>query len=389
MPELPHIPLQEYSQRLERLRALMRRNDLDAVLLGTGTNLRYFSGYPSPVRSGCRPFFLLLPLASDPVFIVHGGRKAEAERFSWVKDVREYTELSRVPVQLIRDALHECGALGGQLGMELGFEQSFDVPYLEFCRLREGLPPTMIVDAGPCLWQLRMIKSEAEIACQRQACHILSDAYAKVFAAVREGTTEREVANYLRSCFENEGATDQWILITSGHGNYDLATKLPEGRPIRRGDMVWIDAGCAVSGYWSDFSRAAVVGEPSAEQCRAQEAVHQITWEAVQEVRPGVSVLHLARFCNTRLARLGFAITSSISGLASRVGHGVGLDVTEPPHVAEYDDTILEPGMVITLEPGVATEYGTFHVEENVLVTREGCEVLSTAPRALWCIATQ
>jgi Xaa-Pro aminopeptidase len=153
--------------------------------------------------------------------------------------------------------------------------------------------------------------------------------------------------------------------------------------------MLWIDAGCAVGGYWSDFSRAAVVGQPSAEQYRAQEEIHEITWEAVQKVRPGICASQLAQACNTRLAGLNFAITSSISGLASRVGHGLGLDVTEPPHIAEYDDTILEPGMVITVEPGVAAEYGTFHVEENVLVTREGYEVLSTAPRALQCIATQ
>jgi Xaa-Pro dipeptidase len=388
LSDVPQVPLQDYSRRLEQLRALMRPNDLQAVLLGTGTNLRYFSGYPSPARSGSRPFFLLLPLAGDPVFIVHCGRKAEAQRFSWVKDVREYTQLSQVPVQLIRDALKECGSLGGKLGMELGFEQSFDVPYLEFSRLQRGLPATTIVDAGSCLWRLRMIKSEAELACQRRACQILSDAYAKTFTAVREGTTELEVANHLRTHFENEGATDHWILITSGRGNYDLATKLPDARPIRRGDMVWIDAGCAVCGYWSDFSRAAVVGEPSAEQCRAQETIHQITWEAVQKVRPGTSASQLAQACKTRLAKLDFVITSSISGLASRVGHGVGLDVTEPPHIAEYDETVLEPGMVITLEPGVATEYGTFHVEENVLVTPEGCEVLSTAPRALWCIAT-
>lgn len=388
MLHLPRIPEQEYPQRLERLRALMRARGLQAVLLGTGTNLKYFSGYPSPTRSGSRPFFLLLPLAGDPVFIVHCGRKAEALRFSWMKDIRDYTQLSRVPVELIREALAECSALHGNLGMELGLEQSFDVPYLEFRRLQEGLPGSEIVDAGDLLWRLRMLKSEAEIACLRRACAILSDAYARTFTAVREGTTERETANCLRAHFENEGAGDSWILITSGPGNYDLATKLAEPRPIQRGDMVWIDAGCAVDGYWSDFSRAAVVGEPAAEQLHAQEAIRQITWEAIQKVRPGVRASELARICNTRLAGLGFPIASSISSLASRVGHGVGLDVTEPPHIAEYDQTVLEPGMVITIEPGVATEYGTFHIEENVLVTHDGSDVLSTAQRALWRIAT-
>ncbi len=182
------------------------------------------------------------------------------------------------------------------------------------------------------------------------------------------------------------GASDHWILITSGAGNYDLATKLPEARAIKGGEMVWIDAGCAVSGYWSDFSRAAVVGEPSADQRNAQDAIYRITWEAVQRVRPGVEAAELARICNAGLEKIGFAITSSISGLASRVGHGLGLDTTEPPHIAEYDHTILEPGMVVTIEPGVATDYGTFHVEEDLLVTAEGYEVLSAAQRSLWRI---
>jgi Xaa-Pro aminopeptidase len=388
MNSLPHIPAAEYPQRLERLRALMREKDLRAVLLGTGTNLKYFSGYPSPVRSGSRPFFLLLPLEGDPVFIVHCGRKAEALRFSWIQDVRDYSQLSRIPIEIIRVALAERKALNGKLGMELGFEQLFDVPYLEFARLQQTLPEASIVDAGEILWRLRMVKSEAEIACLRRACRILSDAYGKAFESTRAGDTEQTIAKHLREYFECEGTTDSWVLITSGRGNYDLATKPAEARPIRRGDMVWIDAGCAVDGYWSDFSRAAVVGDPSPEQAGAQEAIHAITWEAVERVRPGMQVSELAHYCNSRLAQLGFPITSSISGLASRVGHGVGLEVTEPPHVAEYDHTVLEPGMVITLEPGVATEYGTFHIEENVLVTDSGYEVLSTAQRRLWRIAS-
>lgn len=388
LSDLPKIPLEEYPKRLARLRALMQEKGLKAVLLGTGSNLKYFSGYPSPGRSGSRPFFLLLPLQGHPVFIVHCGRRAEALRFSWIEDVRDYSELSRVPVGILHDAVLECGAMGGRIGMELGIEQSFDVPYLEFCRLQAGFPGTELVDAGEILWQLRKIKSEAEIACMRCACRLLSEAYSRAFGAAHEGTTECEIAGTLRAYFEENRVGESWILITSGAGNYDLATKLPEPRPVERGDLVWIDAGCAVDGYWSDFSRAAVVGEPSAKQREAQRAIHEITWEAIQNVRPGFEVSELARFCNQRLEVLNLPVTSSISGLASRSGHGVGLEVTEPPHVAEYDHTILEPGIVITIEPGVATEYGTFHVEENVLVTETGYEVLSTAPRSLWQLAT-
>ncbi len=380
----PQIPQREYAGRLERLRALMPERGLDAVLLGTGTNLKYFSGYPSPARSGSRPFFLLLPLQGDPVFIVQSGRKAEAKRFSWIKDVRDYAELSRVPISLLRDALRERGLLGKKIGMELGFEQSLDVPYQEFCRLKESLAETTFADASELLWRLRMIKTPNEIACLRKACQVLGQSYEEAFGAAREGTTERQIACSLRNCFDRAEAGEGFILITSGRGNYGLTTKAPESRPILRGDMVWVDAGCTVCGYNSDFSRAAVVGEPSPQQCRAQEAIRQITWAAVEEIRPGVRACELARLCNAKLERLEFPFELSISGLASRVGHGLGMDITEPPHIAEYDDTVLEAGMVITMEPGVATEYGTFHVEENILVTPDGHEVLSQAQRTFW-----
>ncbi|MCI0421544.1 MAG: aminopeptidase P family N-terminal domain-containing protein [Acidobacteria bacterium] len=86
------IPDEEYPQRLERLRALMHEKDLDGVLLGTGMNLAYFSGYPSPSKSVPRPFFLLLPCEGEPVFFSHSAHKAEAVRFSWIQDVRDYQE---------------------------------------------------------------------------------------------------------------------------------------------------------------------------------------------------------------------------------------------------------------------------------------------------------
>lgn len=382
----PHIPQEEYAGRLERLRVLMPKRGLDAVLLGTGTNLKYFSGYPSPARSGSRPFFLLLPLHGDPIFVVQSGRKAEALRFSWIQDVRDYSELSRVPTSLLHDAMRERELLGKKVGMEFGFEQYLDLPYQELCRLKESLVGIELEDASELLWRLRMIKTPNEIACLRRACQVLGRAYDETFGAAREGMTERQIANMIRNSFEKSGADEAFILTTSGRGNYGLTTKAPESRPIERGDMVWVDAGCTVCGYNSDFSRAAVVGQASPEQLRAQDAISQITWAAVEQVRPGLKTSQLAHLCDASLERLEFAYDVPISGLASRVGHGLGMDVTEPPHVAEYDHTVLEAGMVITIEPGVATEYGTFHVEENILVTPEGHEVLSETRRTLWCI---
>lgn len=383
---LPALPPSEYPERLERLRALMRERGMAAVLLGTGPNLSYFSGYPSPAKGGSRPYFLVLPLSGEPVLIAQSGRRVEAARFSCIRDVRSYSELSRVPVAMIRDALRERGALGRAVGMEFGPELTFDAPLLEFRRLEDGLAGTRLADASDLLWRLRRVKSEPEIACLRAACGILKDAYAATFAAAREGMTDREIANLMFAHFDRAGGGDRFLHVVSGRGNYEMPNKPVGSRRVEKGDMVWFDAGCTVAGYWSDFSRGGVAGGPSTEQARAQEALHRITWEGVRMVRPGVRVSEIARFCNRKVRELPFPIVEDISGVASRAGHGVGLAITEYPHVSEQDDTVLEPGMVITVEPGVATEYGTFHVEENVVVRPDGVELLSEAPRELAAI---
>jgi Xaa-Pro aminopeptidase len=389
MLDLPRIPQEEYPARLERLRVLMKAAGLGGAFLTTGMNLAYFTGYPSPVRNVARPFFVLLPLKGDPVFFTHYGHKEEAERYSWIKDVRYYTELSHAPISMIGDAMRERAMFGTNIGMELGFEQTLDISYLEFCRLRDGLGATTLVDMSTVLWQMRMIKSEAEIACIRKACQITSAAYEKTFSSTGADDSELQIFRTMQSNLHRGGGGTLFLAITSGSGNYDLVTKQPENRPLKRGDMVWMDAGCTISGYWSDFSRAAVVGPPSAEQEYAQEAIHNITWEAVKMVRPGVPASTIARFCFSKLEQLSFPTTSSIGRRAARIGHGVGLVTTEPPHLAEHDDTPLKPGMILTIEPGVATPYGTFHIEENLLVTQEGSEVLSQASRTLFQLPTR
>lgn len=373
----------EYMGRMDEVRGLMADKGIDGLFLTTGPNLTYLSGFPSPWRSGSRPFIFILPLEGDPVLIVQNGRQFEARAYSWVSEVRIYAELSRAPLPQILQAFHNLGLSKGRVGAELGFEQCLDIPFLDFIQLQERLPEIEFVDVGPVLWGARMRKSEAEITLLKKACQITSQAYERSFPQLKVGMSEAEIAQIMSISTMELGGSSPFVVITSGDGNYDFACKRPSQRRIQKGDLVWMDAGCSVGGYWSDFSRAGVVGGPTPEQQRAQTLIHEITVMGVEMVRPGVRASEIASACNAELGKLDLPVTSSISGLASRIGHGVGLAVTELPHVAEYDDTMLEPGMVITVEPGVATSYGTFHVEEDVLVTEDGYELLSTAPREL------
>ena len=157
-----------------------------------------------------------------------------------------------------------------------------------------------------------------------------------------------------------------------------MISKGGTARKVGKGDMVWMDAGCSVENYYADFSRAGVVGGPSPAQCAAQQRIHDITLAGMEAIRPGVPAAAVAGHCQPLVDALDFALTARISDLADRVGHGLGLAVTEWPSLDSTNSLLLKPDMVLTVEPGVATSYGAFHVEENIVVTASGYETLST-----------
>jgi len=231
-----------------------------------------------------------------------------------------------------------------------------------------------------------MVKSQLESQWTEHACAITSEAYAKTFTEIQSGMTESEIESMMLYHMLALGAKSPWVLVTSGEGNYDLVSKGGGRRKVSPGDMVWMDAGCSYNGYCSDFSRAGVLGGPSKPQEEGQRIIHELTEVGVGMLRPGMPVTQIAAQLNEAVDGLDLAITSSISGLAGRVGHGMGMFVTEPPSISEEDPTNLEEGMIVTMEPGVATKYGTFHVEENVLITADEPRLLSSSHWQLWAI---
>jgi Xaa-Pro aminopeptidase len=374
---------EEYSARLARAREVMEESRLDALFLLTGPNLVYFSGMPCG-RSGSRPFIYLLPRRGSPVLVVHAGRQFEARALGATDDVRTYDRLSQLPLATVTGVFEDLGVTQARIGAEMGAEMVMDMPMGEFWRLQEALPGAEFVDASALLWELRMIKSEAEVARIARACEITMQAYAKTFASVQVGMTEAEIERLMVFHMLELGGGNPWVLITSGAGNYDLVSKGGGPRRVEPGDMVWMDGGCTVDGYYSDFGRACVLGGPTPQQVEAQQAIFEITHQAIAMMKPGVPVAEIAARCNTVVKELNLAVTSNISELAGRVGHGLGMAITELPSLSESDPTRLAPGMVVTIEPGVATDYGTFHIEENVLITDSGAQILTGGYWKLW-----
>ncbi len=372
---------EEYRRRYDRIAELLKKENLDALIVTAEPNVNYYSGFRSfiPWWTYTRPYILVIPRDADPVLLVQGFHRFDATHDSWIKDIRGYPGLTGAPISMVVDVIKGLNLLGKRIGMELGYEQRIFMPYCDTVALLDALKGCEIVDASMLIWKQRTVKSEAEIAAHRMACEIGDKAFKTCFSEIQEGSTEKEVAKILNRTIVEEGGEPGFAIVCSGPGNYGRVAGMPTNRRLSRGDLVWIDLGVIANGYWCDFCRAGVVGGPSQEQKYLQDVIVDITRKTIEAVRPGMRASEVARVCGNTAAEAGI----DFSFQAGRLGHGMGIMSTEPPHIAVYDDMILEPGMVFTVEPGVVNEIGTFIAEENLVIRQDGCEYLTATTQEL------
>lgn len=375
------FPKEEYVDRCNRARKLMGEKGVDALLISEGSNYTYFSGGTRDF-SHTRPTIMVLPLKGDPTVIVQWFPRECQRRETWVSDVRVYDTLLGLPHKLLIEVLSEKKLLNAKIGAELGYEQRLGFSYLDFMKLKEMAPKAEFADAADIFWGVRMIKSRAEIQRHTRACVITGLAYDKTFAQANEGMTERQIQKILFKEMMEAGGDSPWCLINSGPENYAIISGGPTELPLRPGNILWIDGGCLHRGYGCDYCRNGVVGAASDKQKKMYDIVCAVTNKCVEAVKPGVKASDLCRLNNAEFEKYGINYDEYNFG-GGRIGHGVGSMLTEPPHIAMYDDTVLKPGMIITIEPGLITDYGCFQLEQDILVTEDGYEVLSTASEEL------
>ncbi|MEM3906804.1 MAG: Xaa-Pro peptidase family protein [Nitrososphaerota archaeon] len=380
---LIEFPRSMYIERSKKVRDLLMDSGIDALFLTNEENIFYFSGvrFFPPGVSYTRPSFLVLPRDSDPILLVHENHLMHAKLSTWIKDVRSYSEMNAAPLDSIIQMFKDSGVLNSKIAAELGYEQRINMPYITFRNLEMKIS-NQFIDGSHIIWRLRMKKMGEEIDCIKTACRILGKAYRELFESIVPGMSELEVASLMRATICRLGGerpsfivlstaidsnTHQGISEFSPH-TLSLMTRPPLDRRIKSGELIWIDSGVVYKGYNSDFSRIFVLGKPSDRQARMYKLVKQLTRECISFIRPGVKCSDVVKFCNKWLKSSGL----DVSFEHGRIGHGVGLLVTEPPHIGIYDDTTIEPGMVLTIEPGITTDYGTFHLEENIVVRETG-----------------
>lgn len=372
------FPPDEYQARVAALQAAMVQADLSALLLTSAADIFYVSGFLTRFwESPARPWFVLVPAQGAPIAVI----PAIGEwlmRQHWLTDIRTWDAPHPTDdgVSLLSAAINEIVPQGGTLGLPMGLETQLRMPLADYARLCAAIAPRQIGDATDVVQRVREIKSEAEISKIRTSCKIADAAFAQVSKMARTGVPLERVFRSFQMALLDQGA--DWVSYlagAAGPGGYSDVISPATARPLQQGDVLMLDTGAVKDGYFCDFDRNFAVGQVSADVHRVHEALYRATDTALERLVPGMRACDLHRLLSEDLAARG------VTPGGGRLGHGLGLTLTEWPSLTPLDQTELRVGMVLTLEPSAFVEADRLLVHEENLVLREsGAELLS--PRA-------
>ena len=353
--------------RIERLRALLTEKVVDAVLVTKEENVHYFSGFRGD---------------STALLVTH-------ERLLLVTDSR-YTEQASAEASLYeiveqRDGLYrKVAELAVEAGVvALGYEGAALVCD-QYEKLKEMLGEISF-DTSLALDALRQVKDTDEIALIRRACAIADEGFAHIIRYIQPGMTEMEVAaeleHYMRT-FGSERSAFQTIIASGVRGS--LPHGVASDKVIARGELVTMDFGAVCAGYHSDITRTICVGRADARQREIYDAVLSAQMRALAALRPGVTGIEVDRIARDSLAEKNFE-----QYFGHGLGHSLGLEIHEEPRLSKAGKHIMQPNMLITDEPGVyIPRWGGIRIEDTVLITADGSEPLTRAPKEFIEICT-
>ena len=385
----------ETARRRAAFQARLRAQGLDGALVQQSRNICYLTGM------NCHAH-VIVPAEGDPTFLVHLDFERAAE-VSGIADARQGRGFASAV-----EALHEHGLAEGRLGLELA-----SVPYRLVARLQAKLPGVSIDDVGDALLAVRMVKSPYELDRLREAAR-RSDAlfgflretaapgqhehelYARLVGEARRLGCDGPMAKrgwndrfsehgWLVSGPQTARVSGYWLSMT-GAGPSLARPYGPSDRVLEAGDLLVYDVGATADGYHSDQARTFVLGEPSVRQRELHETLAGMKQAAIDAVRPGVPAGAPYEAARAMAAEAGLEDVFMTRAIHSfpYIGHGVGLEIDEPPLLSPKDDTVLTEGMVIAIEPKLMIPgWGGLTNEDTVRVTATGSEVLTGADTAL------
>ncbi len=358
------FPVSEFEARMENAQIAMRRENLDALLFTSEAEIRYFTGFRTLFwLSPTRPWFLVLPRNGKPVAIIP-EIGAELMRKTWVDDIRTWSSPAQDDdgISLLAEALNGFN----HIGMPMGRESSLRMPLTDFESLCDRLRNSSFMDCTELVGSLRMVKSAAEIAIISDICSIASRSFANASNLFFEGQPLSEAFRAFRTDLLAEGADDVPYLVGgAGLDGYADVISPPNEMPLKTGDVLMLDTGATLKGYFCDFDRNFAIGHAGDAAVRAYLTLHAAIDAGLDHARPGIT-------CNALFSAMASKLGRVSGGNVGRFGHGLGMQLTEAPSLVSFDETVLREGMVITLEPSMTVRDGRIMVHEENIVIQDG-----------------
>jgi Xaa-Pro aminopeptidase len=393
-PNYPNFPADEISRRCEKIKENMGLRGVELLFLTSRENVVYFSGLSSMawIQKGVVPAIVLIAVdAEEPVMILPDFWLGTAEKTTWLNDFVLHRSSHSHPMDfanLIISVIKERGWGSSTIGYEASTEMLFGMPLAQWEHLRASLPSATWIDASDAIWDLRMIKSPDEIERLRRSAVATNRAQELMRDHASAGMSELELGAYLRRAMLQDDCGEQdrlFLNMRAGSDRYSMTDTYPKDRPLRPGDLLVCDAGMFLEGYASDTARVMSIGVPSDLHASVYEHVVEARSRAIGELRAGVPASQIYRAVRSVFDEAELPVHIDM------VGHGIGLDVHEPPMLSPVNETPLEENMVLCVEPWVTLpeDQGVLVIEDTFAVTATGCEEL-TLPNAdqLWTIKT-
>ncbi|MBN6888832.1 Xaa-Pro aminopeptidase [Cytobacillus horneckiae] len=349
-------------EKIQKLRATFEKLGIDGFLVTSSYNRRYMSNFTGSAG--------VVLISNDKALFITDFRYTEqAGKQCQGYEVVQHT--GSIPEKL--------SSLVQQLGIKkLGFEQDH-VTYSSYQTFDKAIDAELVPISGE-IEKLRLIKDESEIKILKGAANIADAAFTHILNFIQPGKTEIEVANELEFFMRKEGATSSSfdMIVASGHRG-----ALPHGvasdKVIEKGELVTLDFGAYYNGYVSDITRTVAVGQPDAKMQEIYHIVLEAQLRGMKGIKPGITGKEADALTRDYITEKGYG-----DNFGHSTGHGIGLEVHEGPGLSSKSDIVLEPGMVVTCEPGIYLPgLGGVRIEDDTIITKDGNENLNSSKKEL------
>jgi Xaa-Pro dipeptidase len=370
--------------RVEKAKALMAANKIDAIALCGGTSTLYFAN--AHIGGGERLWAVVIPAKADPFIVCPAFEEGRAREllanspFGPAADIRVWQE-DENPFALLIKSLKDRGIGTGRLGIEETVKYVFSSSIA-----KAGAHAIEAVSATPVTAGCRMIKTDHEVECLRIAAHATLSVYEAVYKSLKEGMTGTDVQALVRAAYAQVG------FVGNASLNIGEYTALPHGsrtpQTIREGTIIMLDDGCRVEGFTSDITRTFVLGKPTDKMVKVFNIVHEAQQAALKAAKPGVVTEAVDAAARKVIVDAGYG--PGFKYFTHRVGHGLGMDMHEWPYLVDNNmwgsllHPVLQANMTTSDEPGIYIpgEFG-IRLEDDMHVTEDGAELLTPASPAL------